>query len=148
MSSFEPGPGEYENTGGFDDKEFEQDILTSQFHIPVQKKIVPVNLYNPHGEPINEKKKHPEPPAYKLHREFDKPRFNAEEDFEPRLNLTAGGKYYHDSNLDRFGRPIRPMRPVGLAPGPGSYEIGSTVYPFLIGPKPPITSHGHMSDLV
>lgn len=51
------------------------------------KKIVPVNLYNPHAEPENDKKKHPEMCTYDIARDFDKPKFNAEEDFEPRLNV-------------------------------------------------------------
>ena len=122
-------------------------MLTHQFRVPVPKKIVPVNLYNPHAEPENDKNKHPEPPAYHLHREFDPPKFNPEDDFEPRLNLTTGGKMYQESNLDRFGRPIRPLRPIAMLPGPGEYETGQPIYPFITGPKPPVASHGHISDL-
>ena len=61
--------------------------MTRQFKDPVPKKIVPVNLYNPHAEPENDKKKSPEMCTYDLPRDFDKPKFNAEEDFEPRLNV-------------------------------------------------------------
>jgi len=122
-------------------------MLTHQFYGPVQKKIVPVNLYNPHTEPENEKKKHPEPPAYQLHREFDAPRFNAEDDFEPRLNLMAGGRMYYENNLDRFGKPIRPLRPVGATPGPGEYDVNAAIYPYLTGPKPPVAAGGHISEL-
>ena len=40
--------------------------MTRQFKDPVPKKIVPVNLYNPHAEPENDKKKHPEMCTYEL----------------------------------------------------------------------------------
>ena len=63
------------------------------------KKIVPVNLYNPHAEPENDKKKHPEMGSYEIARDFDKPRFNADEDFEPRLNVIPGGKVMIDNNV-------------------------------------------------
>jgi hypothetical protein len=124
QAGFNPAPGQYERYDGFDDKWKDNDILTAPFRDPVPKKIVPVNLYNPHSEPDNEKKKHPEMCTYDVPREFDLPRFNAEDDFEPRLNITTGGRIMVDSNLDRFGQPIRPTKPICLVPGPGNYDVG------------------------
>ena len=56
-------------------------------------------------------------------REFDViPEADGEEDFtQPRFNHVIGGKLYADDNNDRFGLPIRPMRPIDLKPGPGAY---------------------------
>ena len=52
----DPGPGEYEP-----DYDIEQAEAiykgSAAFHDPVPKKIVPVNLYNPHAEPDNDKNK-------------------------------------------------------------------------------------------
>ena len=113
------------------------DILTAAFRDPVPKKIVPVNLYNPHAEPDNEKKKMPEMCTYEVPREFDLPKFNAEDDFEPRLNITTGGRIMVDNNCDRFGQSIRPTKPIVLIPGPDHYEVGSQIYPpKYMGPKP------------
>jgi len=127
MDEFSPAPGHYDNinNGDFDKKWIDFDVLTHQFREPVPKKIVPVNLYNPHADPENDKKKQPEPGTYELRREFDPPKFNADEDFDPRLNIVHGGKIYIENNMDRFGMPIRPMKPIEVKPGPGEYEVGS-----------------------
>lgn len=45
------------------------------------------------------------------------------EEFEPRMNIVPGGKVYVESNNDRFGMPIRPMKPLNIVPGPGEYEL-------------------------
>lgn len=55
-------------------------------------------------------------------REFDPPRFNAEDDFEPRLGTHVGGKVYVEDNTDRFGDKIRPVKPQVNNPAPGHYE--------------------------
>ena len=34
-----------------------------------------------------------------------------------------GGKVYIENNLDRFGLPIRPMKPLNIVPGPGEYDV-------------------------
>ena len=94
-----------------------------QFKDSVPKKIVPVNLYNPHAEPEQEKGKRPDPTAYNVPRLFDVPEVAEEGEFEPRLNVIAGGKVYSDNNLDRFGQPIRPMKPLNIVPGPGAYDV-------------------------
>lgn len=78
-------------------------------------------MYDPHSAPEDEKNKQPEPATYKLRREFDKPRFA--DDFEPRIDATTGGRVYAETNLDRFGMPIRPMKPINIVPGPGEYEV-------------------------
>ena len=103
-----------------------------------------MNLYDPHAAPDDEKNKHPEAATYKIHRTFDKPRF--EEDFEPRLDhVPGGGKIYNDTNLDRFGLPIRPMKPINIVPGPGEYETTEPVYDVL-GPKPAIARGGFIPE--
>lgn len=110
------------------------------------KKIVPVNLYNPHSEPENDKKKHPDVTTYAIPRDFDAPRFDPVEDFEPRLGLVAGGKVYIDNNQDRFGMPIRPLRPIEVKPGPGEYESGYEIDSYLYGMQKPL-KHGYINDL-
>ena len=37
--------------------------------------------------------------------------------------MVPGGKVYIENNLDRFGLPIRPMKPLNIVPGPGEYEV-------------------------
>ena len=81
---------------------------------------MPVNLYDPHAPPEDDKHKMPEPTTYKVPRLFDGPRFIDE--FEPRVDhVSGGGKIYCDTNIDRFGMPIRPMKPINIVPGPGEY---------------------------
>ena len=60
---------------------------------------------------------------------FDVPEQPEGEEYEPRLNLIPGGKVYVEQNLDRFGMPIRPMKPLNIVPGPGHYEVSSPSYP-------------------
>lgn len=115
---------------------------THQFKDPVAKKIVPVNLYNPHAAPDNDRKKYPEMCTYDVPREFDEPRFNAEENFEPRLGLISGGKNYVENNADRFGDPIRPCKPYVNNPAPGIYDKDYQGYPWATGPNPVVTADG------
>jgi hypothetical protein len=108
------------------------------------KQIVPVNLYDPHAPPEDDKRKHPEAATYKIHRLFDSPRFADE--FEPRLDfVSGGGKVYNETNLDRFGLPIRPMKPINIVPGPGEYQTTEPVYGIL-GPKPAIAVGGFIPE--
>ena len=103
-----------------------------------------MNLYDPHAPPEDEKKKHPEAATYKVHRLFDGPRFA--EEFEPRIDhVPGGGKIYNETNLDRFGLPIRPMKPINIVPGPGEYQTTEPVYPIL-GPKPAIAIGGFIPE--
>ena len=105
---------------------------------------MPVNLYNPHSEPEDEKHKHPEPGTYNVPRVFDAPRFT--DDFEPRLDHVSGaGRIYTENNLDRFGLPIRPMKPISIVPGPGDYEVSEPVYDVL-GPKPALAKGGFIPE--
>jgi hypothetical protein len=129
---------------GFDDKEKDLDKMTHQFIDKMPKKMMPVNLYDPHALPEDEKNKHPEPTSYNMPRIFDAPRFA--DDFEPRIdNTVGGGKIYNESNIDRFGHPIRPMRPINIVPGPGEYEVSEPVYDVL-GPKPAIAKGGYIPE--
>jgi len=54
---------------------------------------------------------------------FDVPEQPENEEYEPRLNVVPGGRVYIENNLDRFGLPIRPMKPLNIVPGPGEYEV-------------------------
>lgn len=53
----EPAPGDYDVSHGFENAWKTTDEGTAAFRDPVPKKIVPVNLYNPHAEPENDKNK-------------------------------------------------------------------------------------------
>ena len=118
-----PAPGHYEKIDGFDGKWRETDFGTRQFKDDAQRKIVPVNLYNPHAVPETEKNKIPGPQHYKVSRLYDVPEQPEGEEYEPRLNVIPGGKVYVEQNMDRFGLPIRPMKPLNIIPGPGEYEV-------------------------
>ena len=39
------------------------------------------------------------------------------------MNKILGGKIYVDNNLDRFGIPIRPLKPLEMKPGAGTYFV-------------------------
>ena len=78
-----------------------------------------------------------------MKRDFDKPRFADE--FEPRIEADKGGKVYAETNLDRFGMPIRPMKPINIVPGPGEYETTEPVYDVL-GPKPAVAPGGYLPE--
>jgi len=56
QQALEPAPTTYDPLFGFDLIEHGGHI-TSSFRPPIPKKIVPVNLYNPHAEVEDEKKK-------------------------------------------------------------------------------------------
>lgn len=127
-----PAPGHYEKLDGFDSKWRETDFGTRQFKEETQRKIVPVNLYNPHAVPENDRNKQPGPQAYKVARLYDVPEQPEGEEYEPRLNVIPGGRVYVDQNMDRFGLPIRPMKPLNIVPGPGEYELQEPIYPIHV----------------
>ena len=89
------------------------------------KKIVTVNLHNPHAPPEDKKGARPGPGTYSIGRDFDViPEQDGEEEFsQPRFKHTIGGKVYIDDNNDRFGMPLRPMKPIDLVPGPDHYFL-------------------------
>lgn len=62
----QPAPGAYELIEGFDRKWAEKDMGTHFFRDKITKKILPINLYNPHEEPEDLSKKQPEMGTYKL----------------------------------------------------------------------------------
>ena len=119
--------------------------MTHQFIDPIPKKIMPVNLYDPHAPPEDEKNKRPEPASYNMVRAFEPARFA--DDFEARIEapIPGGGKIYMESNVDRFGLPIRPMKPIAIVPGPGEYDVTEPVYDVL-GPKPAIAKGGFIPE--
>lgn len=119
-----PAPGTYDKKDGFDGTYEQKDMGTRQFKKEGQKKIVTVNLHNPHAPPEDKKNERPGPASYKVARDFDPiPEVvDGEEDFNaPRYNHVTGGKVYADDNIDRFGQPIRPLKPIEMKPGPGAY---------------------------
>ena len=89
------------------------------------KKIVTVNLHNPHSAPDEKKNVLPGPGQYEIQRDFDPiQEVDGEEDFsQPRYNHQIGGKVYTEDNKDRFGQPIRPLRPIEMKPGPAHYFL-------------------------
>lgn len=50
-AQFNPAPGSYDKNDGFDVVYKDKDQATRQFMANMPKKIVPVNLYDPHAEP-------------------------------------------------------------------------------------------------
>ena len=141
-----PAAGQYEKIDGFDGKWRETDFGTRQFKEDVQRKIVPVNLYNPHAVPETDRGKQPGPQQYKVARLFDVPEQPEGEEFEPRLNVIPGGKVYVEQNMDRFGLPIRPMKPLHIVPGPGHYELQEPIYPIHM-PSDSVIPGGFISSV-
>lgn len=97
---------------------------TRQFKAPMPKKLITVNLNNPHQPAENRKNEAPGPASYNIGRDFDViPEMEeGDEDFsQPRFKQVLNGKIYVDDNNDRFGLPIRPMKPINMNPGPGAY---------------------------
>ena len=141
----DPAPGDYEVGFGFDEAWKTTDEGTAAFRDPVPKKIVPVNLYNPHAEPESDKNKQPDMGTYKLNRLFDVIEQPEDQEYEPRMNQVQGGKVYTEDNNDRFGNPIRPMKPIEIVPGPGEYETQPLIIPYGF-PQPAIAKGGYISE--
>jgi hypothetical protein len=57
QAALEPAPNSYDYVHGFDLAERERDQGSRPFRLPLPKKIVPVNLYNPHAPVEDEKHK-------------------------------------------------------------------------------------------
>jgi len=148
----EPGPTNYNIPVGFDLAERERDKGTSSFKIPLQKKIIPCNLYDPHGEvkPDNSRTV-PGPGAYispggfqegkvkypvKNHENLDEEAFDKFVDEKMLMETLqqrqshVGGIIYADNNTDRFGQPILPRKPIEIKPGPGQYHREPEDYEF------------------
>jgi hypothetical protein len=118
-AALEPAPTTYDPLYGFDLAENERGKITSSFRPPATKKIVPVNMYNPHAEVEDEKRKPvPGPGTYAVPTQFNSGEAAADID---KVYPNGGGKVYVDNNQDRFGQPILPRKPRDLVPGPGEY---------------------------
>jgi hypothetical protein len=50
-----------------------------------------------------------------------------------------------EQNMDRFGLPIRPMKPLNIVPGPGQYELQDPIYPIHV-PSSMIAPGGYISS--
>lgn len=83
--------------------------------------------------------------TYKMHRLFDVVEQPEDAEFEPRLNNVLGGKVYVEDNNDRFGNPIRPMKPLEIVPGPGEYETQPLIIPYGF-PQPAVAKGGYISE--
>lgn len=122
----QPAPGTYNRHDGFDIKFEETNQGTRHFRLPTKKAIKKVNTYAPHEQDDKLKDERPGPASYNLPRHFDpihEMMDEGEEEFNmPRFRAVQGGKVYVDDNNDRFGQPIRPMKPIELYPGPGAYD--------------------------
>jgi hypothetical protein len=76
---YNPGPDSYKLPFGFDLTENEKDAGSRPFRQPVPKKIVPVNLYNPHSEVSNDDKLGPPGPGkYNIPSFFEQTDISAE----------------------------------------------------------------------
>ena len=80
--------------------------LTSPFKLPLNPRRFKVNMYDPHA--LIEEESVPGPGHYSLSSSFDKG--------------AASGSFQHQG-LDRFGNPIRLLRPRDSLPGPGAYNL-------------------------
>lgn len=56
-----------------------------------------------------------------------------------------GGRVYVEDNNDRFGNPIRPMKPLEIVPGPGEYETQPMIIPYGF-PQPAVAKGGYISE--
>ena len=122
----QPAPGTYDRHDGFDIKFQEAAKVGSrQFRDPIMKKRVSVNLHDPYAPADKKDKGPPGPSSYNVPRDFDAIPEDVGEDEEfaaPKFRHVIGGKVYTEDNNDRFGLPIRPMKPIELRPGPGDYH--------------------------
>ena len=57
ISSEEPGPTSYDLDNKEEELERDRNMISSAFKAPMQRKIIPCNLYNPHGEVEEDKSK-------------------------------------------------------------------------------------------
>lgn len=80
---------------------------------------MPVNLYNPHSEVEDEKRKAVPGPG-----KYDNPtQFTGIEKKEiDKIFPNTGGKIYVENTQDRFGQQILPRKPRDLFPGPFEYN--------------------------
>ncbi|CDW91055.1 UNKNOWN [Stylonychia lemnae] len=119
----EPAPNSYDHLNGFDLIERDRDAGTKPFKLPIPKKIIQVNIYDPHSAPEDKKYKGAPGPG-----KYDIPtQFLGEQEVEDKSKafFKNQGKIYVENNLDRFGRPVMPRKPKDLVPGPGQYEIST-----------------------
>jgi len=124
-NQLQPAPGTYEKRDGFDIVFEQRGMGTRQFKAPMPKKIVTVNLHNPHAPPDDKKQVLPGPGSYQINRDFEAiPEQEGEDEFSiPRYQHCIGGKVYVDDNNDRFGLPLRPLKPIEMKPGPAHYFV-------------------------
>ncbi len=97
-----PAPTSYHNKFGFDHSYKLKDAGTRSFKEPVPRKIVPVNLYNPHSQADHEVINTPGPgqyhvPAGFVEQQVEDP-LNNEEMIVYKSHTLQGGKIYSDSN--------------------------------------------------
>lgn len=115
-----PSPDQYNSNFGFDAAEKFKGQTSANFQSPVQKKIYPVNLYDPHSE-ATPKTRMPGPGYYNT---FDKntikERTNVDSNYLNAMKLSA---VFIEENVDRFGNQIYPTKTTAEVPGPAYYHI-------------------------
>ena len=122
--SSNPAPTDYTIPTRFDLMAKEKNHITSSFRSPVQRKIYPVNLYDPHA-PVSPKVKMPGPGYYNTaDKGTIKERTAAEAGHLGTVKLNA---VFIEDNTDRFGNQIYPTTTVPEKPGPAEYYPNSLV---------------------
>ena len=102
----EPGPSSYTLPQHFDMAIREKDVGSRPFRQAVPRKIVPVNLYDPHAAVDSDLVTGLGPGKYDIpdgFRGVPVSDDNDEQSNTQKLNHVLGGKLYIENNLDRFG---------------------------------------------
>mmetsp|Transcript_33000 Transcript_33000/g.32352 ORF Transcript_33000/g.32352 Transcript_33000/m.32352 type:complete len:186 (+) Transcript_33000:437-994(+) len=92
---------------------------TSNFKQPVQRKIYPVNLYDPH-RPVSPKEKLPGPGHYNTEQKDSIQQRTAVD--SKYLNSVKLSSAFMQENTDRFGKQIYPTTEMFQTPGPDHYN--------------------------
>ena len=119
-----PGPTSYNAAAGFELATEYYDVGTAAFKQPLQKKVVAVNMYNPHEDASKKTKSEPGPGSYNIGKQLPKVgEVDGDDEIIMENRGTGGaGKIYVENNTDRFGKPILPRKPILNVPGPGAYD--------------------------
>lgn len=107
-----PPPNQYDIQEGFQKAYQDKDKVSSSFMPSTQKKIIPVNLYDPHSEV--DKKQTPGPGQYEIIK-------NKIKQQNTKLDMPLPSAAFIEENTDRFGKPIFARAPLNQKPGPGQY---------------------------